>query len=752
MLAGFLLLGRIAGSFELTHILDRGDLIRDHRLYEPMLALVLLGAFTKSAQVPFHFWLPNAMAAPTPVSAYLHSATMVKAGVFLLARLYPALSGSDAWFLAVTGVGMATLLLGAYLALLKHDFKGLLAYSTVSHLGLITTLFGLDTPMSAVAATFHLINHAIFKASLFMVAGVIDIQCGTRDMRRVAGLAKYMPTTAILGIVAAGAMAGVPFLNGFLSKEMFFAETAAYPGFEGVGRYLLPAVATLAGVLAVAYSARFVHDVFFSGEPVDLPKTPMPPPPLMQVPMAVLVGLVVLVGVAPQLAVGSLLELAAGAVLQAPVPPLKLAVWHGFNTALGMSIVALGGGIFWYWRRDRLFTLHERYALDFSSPVAFERLYDALSAAARGLRRRLAPRRFAGHAGLVLAAAILLAAWAWGGSPLPGPLAPVRPTPASLAGFAVLALGVGAVLRWHRERLLAIVALSVVGLVVSLAFVLLAAPDLALTQLSVEVVTILLLLLALRFLPQHEAPSAPSSTRLPLALAAGLGTAALAFAMLARPFETISGWHIAEAKPGGGGTNVVNVILVDFRGFDTLGEIAVLAMAGLGAHALLQGLALRPYVPRAETEGDRWPVMLKMAMQPMLPLALTATLYIFLRGHNLPGGGFIAGLLVAIAFLLQYLAGGLAFADARLRFDCARLIGGGLAVAAATGLVSMALGFPFLTSAYTYVTTGFVEPFELASAMVFDFGILLVVVGTVLLALTGIGRVPEDPAPAGAPA
>ncbi|WP_448585199.1 monovalent cation/H+ antiporter subunit A [Thermaurantiacus sp.] len=748
MLAGFLLLGRIAGSYELTHILDRGDLIRSHPLYLPMLALVLVGAFTKSAQVPFHLWLPNAMAAPTPVSAYLHSATMVKAGVFLLARLYPALSGTEPWFVAVTGVGMATLLLGAYLALLKHDFKGLLAFSTVSHLGLITTLFGLGTPMSAVAATFHIINHAIFKASLFMVAGVIDIQCGTRDMRRVNGLAKYMPVTALLGITAAGAMAGVPFLNGFLSKEMFFAETVAHPGFEGVGAYLLPAVATLAGILSVAYSARFVHDVFFNGEPVDLPKTPAPPPAFMQVPMAILVALVVIVGVAPQLAVRDLLLAASAAVLQGPVPPVKLAVWHGFNAALVMSIIALGGGIFWYWRRDHLFTLHERIALDFASPVAIERLYDALTAGARLLRAHLAPRALAGHAGLVVAAALVLGGAALGPA-LPGPL-PLGPVDGmSLLGGLMLLVGVGAVLFWHRERVAAIIAMSVIGLVVSLAFVRFAAPDLALTQLSVEVVTILLLLLALRFLPQREEPATGGgAARLVLALGAGLGMAALAFLLLTRPFETISGWHIAEAKPGGGGTNVVNVILVDFRGFDTLGEIAVLAMAGLGAHALLQGLVLLPQVPRAGHDRDRWPVMLRMAMQPMLPLALTGALYIFLRGHNLPGGGFISGLLVAVALVLQYLAGGLAFAEARLRVDFVRLIAAGLLLSVATGLASLAFGAPFLTSTYGYVTTGVLEPFELASAMVFDLGILLVVVGTVLLALTEIGQILEAPAPA----
>ncbi|WP_448580461.1 monovalent cation/H+ antiporter subunit A [Thermaurantiacus sp.] len=758
LLAGLLLLGRMAGSFELSVILDRGDLIRAHPLYAPALLLILLGAFTKSAQFPFHFWLPNAMAAPTPVSAYLHSATMVKAGVFLLARLYPALAGTELWFVAVTTTGAITLLMGAYLALLKHDFKGLLAYSTISHLGLITTLFGLDTPMSAVAAIFHIINHAVFKASLFMVAGVIDKQCGTRDMRRINGLAKYMPVTAALGITAALSMAGVPFLNGFLSKEMFFQETIAYPGFTGFGTYALPAIATVAGIFSVAYSLRFIHDVFFNGEPVDLPKTPTPPPRFMRLPMEVLVALVVIVGVVPQFAVGGLLTTASAAVLNDELPAIKLAVWHGFNLPLVMSIIALGGGTFWYLSRERLFSFHERIPFEFSSPVAFERAYDGAVARARWLMDLVDRRILREYAGLVLGTFLAVGAWAWasagpsaGGATLRGPL-PLTPGDlVSLLALAILAVGVLGATLLHRQRLLAIIFTSVAGLVVSLVFVRFAAPDLALTQLSVELATILLMLLALRFLPQ-EAPRdlarTPRFRVAALAAGTGLAAAALVFAMLTRPFQTISGFHIAEAKPGGGGTNVVNVILVDFRGFDTLGEVAVLAMAALGVHALVERMKLTPFVPRAEAEADRYPIMLRMMMQPLLPLALAISVYIFLRGHNLPGGGFIAGLLAAIALVLQYLAGGIAFASARLRIDFVRLLGAGLMLALVTGLVPMLLGHPFLKSAFVYIDPPLIDRFELASAAIFDLGIMMVVVGTILLVLTELGQMPEQKAEA----
>src|SRR5690606_8202397 len=239
LLAGVLLIGHIVGSLELDAVLQAGDQVRGHALYTTALVLVLLGALTKSAQFPFHFWLPHAMAAPTPVSAYLHSATMVKAGVFLLARLWPVLAGSEAWFWIVGGAGLATLLLGAYAAMFQNDLKGLLAYSTISHLGLITLLLGLNSPLAAVAAVFHMMNHATFKASLFMSVGIIDHETGTRDMRRLDGLYRAMPITGTLAIVACAAMAGVPLLNGFLSKEMFFAETVFVTGQPSI-EYGLP--------------------------------------------------------------------------------------------------------------------------------------------------------------------------------------------------------------------------------------------------------------------------------------------------------------------------------------------------------------------------------------------------------------------------------------------------------------------------------------------------------------------------------
>src|SRR5512139_1770223 len=389
LLAGVLLLGHVVGSFELTQVLASGALIKAHPLYETILVLVLLGAFTKSAQFPFHFWLPHAMAAPTPVSAYLHSATMVKAGIFLLGRLFPALAGTETWFYVVSGVGLTTQLFASYVALFRHDLKGLLAYSTVSHLGLITLLFGLGTPLGEIAAVFHIINHAVFKASLFMAAGIIDHETGTRDMRRLSGLARYMPWTAALATIAAGAMAGVPLLNGFLSKEMFFAETFQVQ-WLGSAYWLLPVAATLASIFTVAYSARFVHDVFFGPAPQGLPKVPHEPPRWMKVPVEILVGLCLLVGLTPAITVDPLLRAAAGAVLQGPLPEFSLKLWHGFNLPLLMSVVALlGGAALYYARRYRL-DLHGHRTQTVDGRFLAEGLVAALVALARRVVTKVA--------------------------------------------------------------------------------------------------------------------------------------------------------------------------------------------------------------------------------------------------------------------------------------------------------------------------------------------------------------------------
>lgn len=752
LLAGILLIGHIVGSFELSVVLAAGEQIRAHALYPLALVLVLLGAFTKSAQFPFHFWLPHAMAAPTPVSAYLHSATMVKAGVFLLARLYPALADSELWFYLVSLTGLTTLLVGAGMALFQHDLKGLLAFSTISHLGLIVLLLGLNTPLSNVAAVFHIINHATFKASLFMAAGIIDHETGSRDMRRINGMWKYLPHTAVLAMVASSAMAGVPLLNGFLSKEMFFGETLQQH-LLGSFSWVIPAAATLAGVFSVAYSLRFIHDVFFNGEPINLPKyPPHEPPRYMKIPVEILVFLCLLVGMLPAYTVAPLLAVAAKASLGGVLPEYSLAIWHGFNLPLAMSCVALVGGILVYVGRQPLFRWYAGLP-EVDARMIFERQVQNLVRLATWLTGRLENGSLQRYLSFLLIAALVLVATALvplpqltgsrGLSPLDG---------ITTLGLLVLAASGLLTAVFHRQRLVALLILGVGGMLVALAFARFSAPDLALTQLVVEVVTIILLMLALFYLPSRT-PSESSSLRglrdVMVAGGCGVMVALLAYVVLTRPYAGLAPFFLANSVSGGGGTNVVNVILVDFRGFDTLGEITVLAIAAVGILAMLDGLRL--HNPTCDPQGRRWawaknPLILMTLSRLLLPLALLISVFIFLRGHNLPGGGFIAGLITAVALALQYIASGVAWVEQRLPLNYQRMAGVGVLIATLTGLGSWVFGRPFLTSAFGHFELPLVGEFELATAMLFDLGVYLTVVGSTQLVLTRLGKLSLVPA------
>jgi multicomponent K+:H+ antiporter subunit A len=766
LLAGVLLIGHIVGSTDLDVVLRSGDVLRGHPMYLPALVLVLLGCFTKSAQFPFHFWLPHAMAAPTPVSAYLHSATMVKAGVFLLARLYPALGSSEPWFWIVSLTGLATLLLGAYLALFQHDIKGLLAYSTISHLGLITLLFGLDEPLAVVAGVFHILNHAVFKASLFMAAGIIDHETGTRDMRRLNGLWKYLPWTGTLAMVAAGAMAGVPLLNGFLSKEMFFAESVAKQS-TPLMQWLLPVGATLGGIFSVAYSLRFIHDVFFNGKSVGLTRTPHEPPRFMRVPVEVLVGLCLVVGLMPALAIGPMLAMGAKAALfggaDGTLPVYTLAIWHGLNLPLGMSVLALIGGVTLYYVLQRRTKLHAVLRAPATPKTSGRDLFALALQGGMALARRLTGELQNGSLQRYFRVLVVVAIAA-GLLPFMGAGTQITVTPpqgpaVNFVFGVVWLIGIAATLAtvvWHRQRLLALLLLGAVGLVVSLAFVYFSAPDLALTQLLVEVATIILMMLALNWLPA-ESPAAPRSRRWSrggdavIALGAGSGVAALVWAVLARPFDPISPYFLATTKELGGGTNTVNVILVDYRGYDTLGEITVLAVAGLIIHALLTVWRPTHVSARAPAPNDSHPLMLALVTRLLLPLMVMVSLYLFLRGHNLPGGGFIAGLVLAIALVMQSVANGQRFVADRLDTRYQSWIGAGLLIAGATGIGSWFFGAPFLTSSYDYPLWPLVGAVPLATAALFDLGVFLTVVGATMTALVSMSRLtaagPAEPRP-----
>ncbi len=762
LLAGAVLIGHVCGTYELSALLDQREVLQGHPLFPVVLVLVLAGVFTKSAQFPFHFWLPHAMAAPTPVSAYLHSATLVKCGVFLLARLHPLLAGNDLWFYAVSGTGLLTLAFAAWVALFQHDLKGLLAYSTISHLGLITLLFGLDTPLAVVAGLFHIVNHATFKASLFMAAGIIDHETGTRDLRRINGLARYMPVTATLVAVAAAAMAGVPLLNGFLSKEMLLARVVSLDT-GTLFDWTVPVFATLAGAFAVAYSLRLFHDVFFNGEPVGITREPHEPPRWMRVPVEVLVVLCVVVGLFPETVVGPLLAAAAGGALLGDVPEYSIALWHGLNLPLALSASALAVGVAIYFGLQRGYDLHRYRSSGLSGQRVFDTLLGGFSRAAAAVVARTQNGSLQRYMAIVVLATLALAAWPFLTLPrMPGE----EPThPATLPVFAVwlsLLLAAGGAIVLHRRRLVALLATGAVGLLVSLTFVYFSAPDLALTQIAVEVVTVLLLVLALDHLPQHCPPQRVGRRELRdavIALLAGAGVAWLAWGVLTRAPDSISEFFIRNSLPGGGGANVVNVIIVDFRGFDTLGEILVLGIAGLVIHALFDGVSLaRKASPASGWAADLHPLMLRLLGVFMLPFVLLAAFYLFLRGHNAPGGGFIAGLVASVAVMVLFIAEGRAAAtDALGRVavrsgrpgdSALRLLAAGVAAAVITGAGAALLGYPFLTSAYGYLSLPVLGDIPLSSAMGFDLGVFLVVVGGTLLMLGVLWRLGE-PAHAG---
>ncbi len=775
LLGGMLVLGQIVGSYDLDDVLAAAWQVQAHPWYPIALGLIALGALTKSAQFPFHFWLPHAMAAPTPVSAYLHSATMVKAGVFLLARLWPVLAGTEAWFWIIGGAGLCSLLFAAYLSIFQQDMKGVLAYSTISHLGLITLLLGMSSPLALVAAVFHIVNHATFKATLFMAAGIVDHETGTRNLKKLSGLYRAMPLTGTLAMVAAAAMAGVPLLNGFLSKEMFFAETIFIDRAEWQ-RIGLPLMATIAGAFSVAYSLRFIHQVFFGPPATDLPHEPHDPARWMLVPSALLVLACVLVGVLPGITVGPILKLATDSILGTDAPAYSLALWHGLNLPLLMSTAALIGGVILYriflWRTgDQVPLLHW---------IDGKNIYDwtqtALMTSSERLMRGLSSWHLQDQLLVVFVISIASAALPlWGIGITFGPRAVTPANPAFVLLWVVGATcAIAAAYQAKHHRFAALILSGGAGLATSLSFVWFSAPDLALTQLSVEVVTAVLILLGLRWLPRRdkrlasaERASLRTQTRrlrdFIVASAGGLGLAALTYAILTREAgQGVADFFIEQSLPKGGGLNVVNVILVDFRGFDTFGEITVLGIVALTVFALLRRFRPAPesvLLPRQQREQnaadgieeDRMPdlaaklpasflMLPAVLVRLLLPMAMLVSLFFLLRGHNEPGGGFVGGLVLATAVILQYMVGGVHWVESRLRIHPLYWITFGLLSAALAGIGVWLNGLPFLTSAAWHGELPLLGELHLSSVLLFDLGVYMLVVGATVLMLVAIAH------------
>ncbi|MBI1451892.1 MULTISPECIES: monovalent cation/H+ antiporter subunit A [Acinetobacter] len=754
MLGGFILLGQITGTYEIDQILTMGGLIQSHALFVPMLLLILMGAFTKSAQFPFHFWLPNAMAAPTPVSAYLHSATMVKAGIFLLARLLPIFAGAALYHNLVTFIGLFTLCMAAFFAIFKEDLKGLLAYSTISHLGLIVCLLGIGSPLAVAAAIFHIINHATFKAALFMIAGIIDHESGTRDLRKLSGLWQLLPFTATLTMITAASMAGVPLTNGFLSKEMFFTELLAnLTGPIMVGSAV---VATFAGIFAVAYSVRLVHGVFFDG-PVgkQVPNKDAHEPAFgMRAPATLLAILCILVGLLPALLVENIVNRTAQASTQNfAFEGTHLAIWHGFNLPLLMSAIALVGGIIFYFALAKGGRIRE-IDLDpllgkFQGKVLFELFLKHLLLNSRKFKRATETGSLQRYLMWIVVFSIFVMALPLVSQGLITGTRELTSAPLIAIVLWLLLFSACWMMLWfHHERIKAVLISGAVGLVVTMVFVCFSAPDLALTQITVDVVTTVLLLMSLSLLPQLTPYESSVSRRWRdalIAIAGGAGIAWISWLILTRDHNSISWFFMQQSIPLGGGTNVVNVILVDFRGFDTFGEITVLGIAAIGTLCLMDGMRAHG---TSITQGLTYrfnpsPLMFRITASWILPLALVISLYIFLRGHNLPGGGFIAGLITSLALVIQYIALGQDYAEKLLRAKSGRLyevwIGIGLVIAGLTGIGAWFFGRPFLTSAHFYVSPPIIGEMHLATAALFDVGVYITVVGATMLMISVLG-------------
>jgi len=603
LLAGMVLLGQIAGTLEISEMLTQGDVVRAHPLYSGILALVLFGAFTKSAQFPFHFWLPGAMEAPTPVSSYLHSATMVKAGVFLLARLNPVLGGTEAWQLLLTFFGGATMIVGSFLAVQQTDLKRILAYTTVSALGTLVLLIGVGTDDAIKAAMVFTLGHALYKGALFQVAGSVDHETGARDILHLGGLRTAMPITAAAAMLAALSMAGLPPMLGFIAKEVQYKANLSEP--------ILIGVALLTNILTVV-AAGFVSLRVFTGQPTPATEQAHEAPLSMWLgPVALALG-----GLGAGLfstQIGNLLIGPATGSVLGKVKAVELVLWAGIEGAAGQALalsgVTLIAGIGLYYARS----IFPRIAAA-TAPLAtlgaeswYHRAVNGMLALAERQTRVLQNGYLRFYIGLIIMTTLILT----GLMLLVGRVTITIPqdwTDVRVYELVVALIILAAttfVLR-ATSRMAAVVGLGFVGYGMALVFLLFAGPDLAITQFAVETLVAILFVLVVYRLPRFSNLST-TGARLrsaALAIAGGVLMTLLTLMALAEPGESrLSGFLAENSQPLGNGRNVVNVILVDFRSFDTLGEIAVIGVAAIGIYALLKLVLAPEQAPQPTTNG-----------------------------------------------------------------------------------------------------------------------------------------------------
>lgn len=613
MLGGIVLLSIMGNTFSIRELISQSGELLNHPLFTPALLLILLGAFTKSAQFPFHIWLPDAMEAPTPVSAYLHSATMVKAGIYLVARLSPVFAESGTWFWLVSIAGLVTLFWGSFSAVKQTDLKGILAFSTISQLGLIMSLLGLGAAAlhydtlgdniylaATVAAVFHLINHATFKGSLFMVAGIIDHETGTRDIRKLGGLMQLMPITFTVAVIGAFSMAGLPPFNGFLSKEMFLAAMVNVLELDLFNMetwgILFPVVAWVASVFTFIYSMIVVLKPF-TGKLQHVDKKPHEAPIGMLISPMILASLVIVFGIFPNLLSSSIIQPAVASIQPSLVDSefhVHIGFWHGFTPEVWMTIGIILVGIILYKTLSKWSGIYHWVPERFSLNALYDNGIKLLERSASSIMKFLMTGSIRNYLLSIFLFFILSLGfslyWKDAFKFETGNFAPFGLYEVVLA--AIIVIGSIAIL-FAKSRLTSIIILGAVGYTISLFFVLLRAPDLALTQLVIETISVALFLLCFFHLPLLASRKEERMTfRLNNALISiGVGAVVTLIALSAHSnklYDSISSYYLQNAYKEAGGKNVVNVILVDFRGLDTMFEISVLAIAALGIFAMIK--------------------------------------------------------------------------------------------------------------------------------------------------------------------
>ena len=740
LLAAILLIGVTLGTYSLAQVVARAPELARSPWIWPILAGVMVGAFTKSAQFPFHFWLPNAMQAPTPASAYLHSATMVKLGIYLLARFEPVIGAVQGGRDTVIAVALITMVVGAFQALRAENYKAVLAYSTVASLGILVMLVGLDGPMASVATVGFLLAHALYKATLFFCAGTVLHATGLTKLQHMGGLRRFLPITAAASLLASLSMAGLPPFLGFISKEFLF-EAQIESSWDAVPM----TVAVLVNAVIVGVAGLVTLRPFFMGHGRVREVRHREVPGLLAGPVVLaLLGLVV--SIEPDWIDRTLLRPAVTAVYGRPVE-VEVALWHGVTPMLLLSGAVLGIGtlLFVYWvpihQRLRAHTRLDRYEAEHG----YEALLRGIEAGGRGIAGRIQRADLRGHLRVIFvvtAAFILWGLAAAGVVPrLPARWGELR---IGLVAVALVGLAGGVAAARARSLLAAMIGTGLAGLVTALLFLMNGAPDLALTQFAVESLVVVLLTAALLPLPLATPPTRSPGERRRDALLATALSVLLFLALLdlsAAPQRMeISQFFGARSYLEAFGRNVVNVILVDFRGFDTLGETTVIALAAVIAWSLLG-----PRVPRDTrflAPSRPAAFILRIAAPVFYWLLLALSVVVLLRGHNEIGGGFVGGLTGALAFAIVALAHGVNRARDQLRVHPLALAGAGLLLAVMSGLPGLLVWGDYLRHVWIELNLLGIQVKQ-GTTLLFDLGVYLAVLGTVLAFLFGLSRQAE---------